>query len=161
MANQSRRFCAPQRSRLDELALEQVEAIRLQVVENVLKIIYVPRLREFQRVEGLDEHPVGTCCRGRMLCPVTSVENAKISSVFLSLNRQITILPPWLEAHRVPQSTIATKMCPASPLAADFDGNLRMVNDAQPSRRAKSLCPCQARFGTSGTGRVIGMHDAA
>ena len=87
VASQSRRFRAPQRRRLDELALEQVEAIRLQVVENVLKISHVPRLGEFQRVEGFDDIHSVLAAAGGMLCPVSSVENAKMSSLFLSLNR--------------------------------------------------------------------------
>src|SRR5262245_45451466 len=69
VTNQACRLRPTESCRLDELALEKVEAVRLQMVEHVLEVADIPGLGKLQGVESLYEHPLGGRRRGRDAVP--------------------------------------------------------------------------------------------
>src|SRR5262245_14691456 len=54
---------------IEQLALEDVESVRLQMIEHVLEIIDVPLRRKFQGVDGFQKNPLCMRGDGRDACP--------------------------------------------------------------------------------------------
>ena len=71
----------------NELALEDVIPICLQMIQNVLEVGDVPRVRKLQCVKGFQENPFCMWRNGRNVSPVTSIEKAKTSLSLSSRKR--------------------------------------------------------------------------
>ena len=72
----------------NELTLEDVIPICLQMIQNVLEIGDVPRVRKLQRVKGFEENPFCMRRDGRNVSlPLASVEKAKASLLLSSRKR--------------------------------------------------------------------------